>query len=50
VAVVIVVGYTMFGVTGFGASPITIPVLAHVLPLTFVLSLVVRAVGVKSAA
>jgi uncharacterized protein len=39
VAVVILVGYTMFGATGFGASPITIPVLAHVLPLTFVLSL-----------
>ena len=29
----------MFGVTGFGASPITVPVLAHVLPLPFVLSL-----------
>jgi uncharacterized membrane protein YfcA len=36
---VILVGYTVFGATGFGASPITIPVLAHVLPLTFVLSL-----------
>src|SRR5882672_2183959 len=39
VAVVIFVGYTVFGATGFGASPITIPVLAHVLPLPFVLSL-----------
>ena len=39
VALVIFVGYTIFGATGFGASPITIPVLAHVLPLTFVLSL-----------
>ena len=29
----------MFGVTGFGASPITVPVLAHFLPLPFVLSL-----------
>jgi len=38
-AVVIFVGYTVFGATGFGASPITIPVLAHVLPLTFVLCL-----------
>ena len=37
VALVILVGYTVFGATGFGASPITIPVLAHVLPLTFVL-------------
>ena len=36
---VIFVGYTIFGATGFGASPITIPILAHVLPLTFVLSL-----------
>jgi len=36
---VVFVGYTIFGATGFGASPITIPVLAHVLPLTFVLSL-----------
>jgi uncharacterized membrane protein YfcA len=33
------VGYTVFGVTGFGASPITVPALAHVLPLPFVLSL-----------
>jgi uncharacterized membrane protein YfcA len=39
VALVILVGYTVFGATGFGASPITIPVLAHVLPLAFVLSL-----------
>jgi hypothetical protein len=39
VALVIFVGYTIFGATGFGASPITIPVLAHVLPLTLVLSL-----------
>jgi hypothetical protein len=38
-ALVILVGYTIFGATGFGASPITIPVLAHLLPLTFVLSL-----------
>ena len=39
VMLVIFVGYTIFGATGFGASPLTIPVLAHVLPLTFVLSL-----------
>jgi hypothetical protein len=36
---VIFAGYLVFGVTGFGASPITIPVLVHVLPLTFVLPL-----------
>jgi len=39
VTLVILVGYTIFGATGFGASPITIPILAHVLPLPFVLSL-----------
>ena len=32
-------GYLIFGVTGFGASPITIPVLVHVLPIAFVLPL-----------
>ncbi len=36
---VIFAGYLVFGITGFGASPITIPLLAHVLPLTFVLAL-----------
>ena len=39
VALVIFAGYLIFGVTGFGASPITIPVLVHVLPLVFVLPL-----------
>lgn len=39
VGLVVFAGYMMFGVTGFGASPITIPVLVHVLPLTFVLAL-----------
>jgi uncharacterized membrane protein YfcA len=39
VALVIFVGYLIFGVTGFGASPITIPVLVHVLPITVVLPL-----------
>jgi len=38
-ALVIFVGYTIFGATGFGASPITIPVLAHLWPLPLVLSL-----------
>ena len=43
-ALIVFVGYTVFGVTGFGvtgfgASPITVPVLAHFLPLPFVLSL-----------
>lgn len=39
VALVVLIGYTIFGATGFGASPVTIPVLAHVLPLAFVLAL-----------
>ena len=39
VALVVFAGYLIFGVTGFGASPITIPVLVHVFPLTFVLPL-----------
>jgi uncharacterized membrane protein YfcA len=36
---VIFVAYLVFGITGFGASPITIPVLVHLLPLGFVLPL-----------
>ena len=39
VPVVVFVAYFVFGITGFGASPITIPVLVHLLPLTFVLAL-----------
>jgi uncharacterized membrane protein YfcA len=38
-ALTVFTAYTVFGVTGFGASPITVPVLAHFLPLPFVLSL-----------
>ncbi len=38
-ALIVFAAYTVFGVTGFGASPITVPVLAHFLPLPFVLSL-----------
>ena len=38
-ALIVFAGYTVFGVTGFGASPLTVPVLAHFLPLPFVLSL-----------
>lgn len=32
-------GYLMFGVTGFGASFVTVPVLSHLLPLPYLLSL-----------
>jgi len=36
---VVFAAYVVFGVTGFGASPITVPLLAYFLPLTFVLPL-----------
>lgn len=39
VPLVIFAAYLVFGITGFGASPITIPVLVHLLPLSFVLPL-----------
>src|SRR5205823_1611472 len=39
VGFVVFAGYMVFGITGFGASPITIPVLVHLLPITFVLAL-----------
>jgi uncharacterized membrane protein YfcA len=39
VALVVFAAYLVFGLTGFGASPITIPVLVHLLPLSFVLPL-----------
>lgn len=36
---VIAAGYVVFGLTGFGASLITIPVLSHLYPVPFVLAL-----------
>ena len=36
---IIALGYILFGMTGFGASLITIPVLSHVYPVPFVLAL-----------
>ncbi|MGN2392721.1 hypothetical protein [Pelomicrobium sp. G1] len=36
---VIFAGYVVFGMRGFGASPITVPVLPHFLSLPFVLAL-----------
>ena len=36
---IIAIGYILFGVTGFGASLITIPMLSHFYPLPFVLVL-----------
>lgn len=40
VALVVLVAYTMFGATGFGSSIISVPALAHVFPLAFVVPLV----------
>jgi uncharacterized protein len=40
VAVVFCVAYTVFGATGFGAGIIAVPLLAHVLPLSFIVPLV----------
>lgn len=37
---IVLLGYTMFGATGFGSSIITVPGLAHFFPLTFTLPLV----------
>ena len=39
VAVVVLAGYTIFGATGFGSNIITVPALAHFLPLTFIVPL-----------
>ena len=38
-AAAVFAGYVVFGATGFGAAPITIPVLAHFLPLPAVLGI-----------
>lgn len=37
---VVLVGYTIFGATGFGSSIISVPVLSHFLPLTFTVPLI----------
>jgi uncharacterized protein len=39
--VVILVAYTVFGLTGFGATAISVPVLAHFLPIPFIVPMVV---------
>lgn len=39
--VAIVMGYTVFGLSGFGATAITVPILAHFLPVSFLVPLVV---------
>jgi uncharacterized membrane protein YfcA len=39
-AVIVLVGYTIFGATGFGSSIISVPGLAHFFPLTFTVPLI----------
>jgi uncharacterized membrane protein YfcA len=39
--VVMLLGYVVFGLTGFGSTAITVPILAHFLPITFLVPLVV---------
>jgi uncharacterized protein len=36
---VVVAGYTIFGLTGFGSTMITVPILAHFLPISFLVPL-----------
>jgi hypothetical protein len=36
---IVIVGYTVFGLTGFGATAITVPVLAHFFPISFLVPL-----------
>jgi hypothetical protein len=39
VPLVVLAGYTVFGLTGFGSSVVAVPLLAHLLPLSFVVPL-----------
>ena len=39
--VVIIVGYTVFGLSGFGSTVISVPILAHWLPISFLVPLMV---------
>jgi hypothetical protein len=39
VALAVTLAYLMFGATGFGASIVSVPIIAHILPLTFVVPL-----------
>ena len=38
---IVTAGYTIFGLTGFGATAITVPVLAHFLPISYLVPLMV---------
>ena len=46
---VIVVAYTVFGLSGFGATSITVPILAHFLPVSYLVPTVVLLDLVSSA-
>ena len=37
----VIVGYTVFGLSGFGSTAITVPILAHFLPITYLVPLMV---------
>jgi len=37
---IVIAGYTIFGLSGFGATALTVPVLAHFLPISFLVPLV----------
>ena len=41
VMLTVTLAYSVFGATGFGSSIISVPVLAHLLPLPFVVPLVI---------
>src|SRR3954465_4673163 len=40
VPLIVLLGYTIFGATGFGSSIISVPGLAHFFPLTFTVPLI----------
>lgn len=39
--IVVIVGYTIFGLSGFGSTAITVPILAHFLPVSYLVPLMV---------
>src|SRR5690348_18431065 len=45
---IVLLGYTIFGATGFGSSIISVPGLAHFFPLTFTVPLITATDAVAS--
>jgi uncharacterized membrane protein YfcA len=39
IPLIVAIGYTMFGATGFGSSIVGVPLLAHIFPLPFTVAL-----------